>query len=368
MKERHFGIDSLRIVSMIMIPILHILGHGGILASAAKLTLPNIVSRALDSACFCAVNCYGLISGYVGYGKKIKYSNIIVLLLQVMTYKILLTAMFAVFLPGSVDIKGILISFLPFYSDTYWYFSAYFGMFFFIPFFNYILETLDKKRLDILLLSIFVVFSFITTLFHQDFANTKFGYSALWLAALYIIGGYLKKYDIGKNVKRYKLFLGYVLFAGISYLSRIVIEVVTKIVIKRPVGGGYLFSYVSPTILLSAVFLFLYFTRLSFNNNIAKKVVAFFTPATFGVYLIHDYPIVRQYFILHKFEFLLKYNPFFMILCVILAAICIFVVCALIDKLRILAFDLLKIKKLSEKTELFIKRKITAIYKEKGSA
>lgn len=362
MKERHFGIDSLRIVSMIMIPILHILGYGGILASAAKLTLPNIVSQGLASACFCAVNCYGLISGYVGYGKKIKYSNIIVLLLQVMTYKILLTAMFAVFLPGSVDLKGILLSFLPFYSDTYWYFSAYFAMFFFIPFFNYILETLDKKRLDILLLSIFIVFSFITTLFHQDFANTNFGYSALWLSALYIIGGYFKKYDIGKNVKRYKLFLGYVLFAGISYLSRIIIEVVTKIVIKRPVGGGYLFSYVSPTILLSAVFLFLYFTRLSFNNNIAKRIVSFFTPATFGVYLIHDFPLVRQYFILHKFEFLLNYNPIIMMLAVIAAALGIFIVCALIDKLRILLFKLLKIKAGMEALERRVKSGLIKLY------
>ena len=360
--ERNYGIDALRILSMIMIPVLHVLGHGGILASAAKLSLNYSVAWLLEIACFGAINLFGMISGYVGYGKKIKYANIIVLTLQVLFYKIIITALFAVFVPGSVGIKGMLTSLLPLYSNTYWYFSAYFGMFFFIPFLNYLLENLSKQRLQILIFSILLCFCLITTLFHQDFAAVKFGYSSLWLASLYIMGGYIKKYDVGKNIKTGKLFSGYLIFTGISFLSRIGIELVTKLVFKRPIDGGYLIQYVSPTIVLGSVFLFLYFTRLSFNNNIAKRIVSFFTPATFGVYLIHDFPLVRQYFILHKFEFLLNYNPIIMMLAVIAAALGIFIVCALIDKLRILLFKLLKIKAGMEALERRVKSGLIKLY------
>ena len=39
--RRNYGIDLLRIVSMLMIPILHILGHGGILNGSQVLSAHN---------------------------------------------------------------------------------------------------------------------------------------------------------------------------------------------------------------------------------------------------------------------------------------------------------------------------------------
>ena len=67
--KRNYGIDALRIVSMFMIVILHTLGHGGILSSVS-----------IFSGKYCAVNCYALISGYVGINSKYRYSKIISLI------------------------------------------------------------------------------------------------------------------------------------------------------------------------------------------------------------------------------------------------------------------------------------------------
>lgn len=74
---RNYGIDLLRIVAMMMIPLLHVLGHGGILGTLTPLETHYEIAWFLEIACYCAVNVYALISGYVGYGRKQKYANLI---------------------------------------------------------------------------------------------------------------------------------------------------------------------------------------------------------------------------------------------------------------------------------------------------
>lgn len=76
MQERNYGIDFLRIISMFMIVILHILGNGGILASVQIGSSNYHLAWILEIASYCAVNCYALISGYVGIYSVHKYSNI----------------------------------------------------------------------------------------------------------------------------------------------------------------------------------------------------------------------------------------------------------------------------------------------------
>ena len=79
-KERNYGIDCLRVISMFMVVLLHVLGRGGVLQATKNLSINYGVSWFLEIAAYCAVNCYAIISGYVGYGRKIKYSNLIYLI------------------------------------------------------------------------------------------------------------------------------------------------------------------------------------------------------------------------------------------------------------------------------------------------
>ena len=84
-KNRNYGIDLLRIITMFMIVNLHILYHGGILSSEKLYfgsTKFNIV-WIIEIVSYVAVNCYALISGFVGVNSKNKYSNIILLWLRV---------------------------------------------------------------------------------------------------------------------------------------------------------------------------------------------------------------------------------------------------------------------------------------------
>lgn len=83
MEQRNRGIDLLRMTAMWMVVILHILNKGGVLAAAAPLSAGQGTARLLETAAYCAVNCYGLISGYVGVQRRFRYSGALALWLRV---------------------------------------------------------------------------------------------------------------------------------------------------------------------------------------------------------------------------------------------------------------------------------------------
>ena len=86
-ENRNYGIDALRLFSMFLVVILHVLGRGGILGATNGGKL--FVCMILETAAFCSVDCFALISGYVSYSgeeKPFRYSKYIHLWLQVVFY------------------------------------------------------------------------------------------------------------------------------------------------------------------------------------------------------------------------------------------------------------------------------------------
>ncbi|MBO4468545.1 MAG: hypothetical protein J5766_04525, partial [Clostridia bacterium] len=104
--SRNYGIDALRIVSMLLIVILHILNVGGVLESSTSVS--HSAAWFLDVACFCAVNCYALISGYVGIFSKYKISNFALLWCRVALYSASITIIYKCFMPDRVRLKDII--------------------------------------------------------------------------------------------------------------------------------------------------------------------------------------------------------------------------------------------------------------------
>ena len=75
MEQRNRGIDLLRMTAMWMVVILHILNKGGVLAAAAPLSAGQGTARLLETAAYCAVNCFALITGYVGVNVPYRISR-----------------------------------------------------------------------------------------------------------------------------------------------------------------------------------------------------------------------------------------------------------------------------------------------------
>ena len=190
-KERNIGIDLLRIIAMYMIVILHVLGQGGILSNSKKFSSSFYLGWLLETFAFCSVNIFVLISGYVMINSKVNQYKIILLWLNVFYYSTIITLMFK-YIPYfsklyQVTTHYLIISiFFPTISRIYWYFSAYFGMYFFIPYLNKLIHSLNQKEMKNLCLTIIILFTILDFLAPGKFDpfSITSGYTTIWLISL----------------------------------------------------------------------------------------------------------------------------------------------------------------------------------------
>ena len=340
--KRNYGIDLLRVVSMLMVVVLHVLGHGGILKNTAVLSFRYEAAWFLEIAAYCAVNCYALISGYVGVNSKFKYTNIFYIWLQVAFYNVIINLVGAVLLPN-MGVKEVIKAFLPVSYRIYWYFTAYFCMFFFLPIINKGLNSLTKKQLLALTGAIFALFCLISLIPKRDVFASNNGYSAIWLLSLYIFGGAIKKADLFKKVKAYVMLLMYFVMIILTWLYKLYVDY-HNLNFQSQKIENLLVKYTSPTILLAAIFLVAFFSKLKVAPLWAK-VIGVIAPVSFGVYLIHENPVTSNNIISKIFVDFSKFGPIKLVLCVLGSAIAIYIICGLIDYLRERLFNLLRVKK-----------------------
>ena len=131
--KRNYGIDLLRIVAMVFVIVLHLTGVGGICGSAALGSPQFYISQLLRIATFCTVNCYALISGYVGWSRSPRLSSLLSLWLKVIAFCVAITIFTQLRDPAAVDLTDLQKAFTPVSEAKYWYFNAYIGLFFFAP-------------------------------------------------------------------------------------------------------------------------------------------------------------------------------------------------------------------------------------------
>lgn len=331
--DRNYGIDLLRIVSMMMVTLLHVFGQGGILYTAVGINSKTV--WFFETAAFCAANCYAVISGYVGVTSKHKYTNIIILYLQVVFYTVLIALGYSFYKPEVLSDGVFFRAFFPFIYNQYWYFTAYFCLFFFIPFINKMLVSLNKREIKTLLLTILLLLTALPTVFHCDVFNLNSGYSALWIIALYVFGGGLKLLDFSRIGKK-AAFGVYILCVVISWLN--------KFYIPYP-KDSFFVSYISPTMLIAAASLVIGFSKIN-AGKYAAKVISFFASLSFGVFLIHTHPLIWHNWLYNRYVSFALYSPVKMIGMSMLSALAIWFVCSMLDLVRHTLFKLLRIKKI----------------------
>lgn len=358
-KTRNYGIDLLRIFSIFLVAILHVLGHGGVLASTAS-RWHYSAAWALEILAYPAVNCFVLISGFVGYrGEKYapKLRNIISIFFTVLFYSAGVGVLLRLVDPSLITLTQVKDSFFPLIKEQYWFYSSYFGVFLLSPIINLFVCKASPKQLYIASLTVFL-FGFITLESNAFILNN--GYSVIWFAFVYLLGAIMKKHDVVSKLSG--------LTCTLTFLIAFLCTAIPKVIFtfsKSPFlydHAGYFISYTSPTVLLMAVALVSMFSKGRFNR-FSAAVISFFSTSAFSVYLIHDNRYIRALFMTDSFKFANNYNPITLVLIVLGSAATIIIICTLIDKLRSLLFWVLKIDKLSELIERLIKWAVNKSYR-----
>ncbi len=344
--QRDCGIDLLRLLSMFMIVCLHVLSQGSVMVRYSSNPLSYDMSWMLESLAMCAVNCYGLISGYVGVNSKWRLSRFLRLYANVWFYSAGITLITGIAGTGRVTGEILTKSLFPISGKAYWYFSCYAALFFMEPFLNKLLLALTDLQRRILFHSIFWIFcaaTMIPKIFSIDYLVLLGGYSFVWLAALYLCGGCLALTPPAKRHKRGYYAAMYVLLAMISWLYKLGMERITRALLGEAKYARMLLTYTAPTMFLCGVCLLLACRGLYIRSQRVARAISCLAGSAFSVYLIHAHPMIWEYALKGAFK-RYSYLPAQQILGpTLLAALGIFAACLLADQIRRALFRLLHV-------------------------
>lgn len=159
---------------------------------------------------------------------------------------------------------------------------------------------------------------------------------------MYYLGAYLKKNPICLKIQ----------WTCLYAISAVIIWSIEFFFCKIKAAQGFCgvaSSYTSPITVLSAVSLFMAFSKLACSPT-AKKVIRSVAPLSFSVYIIH-YNKNLWPFLAEKVTQYAGYNVGVAIISVVLTAVAVYSVCILIDALRYKEFGLINIKEICAKLE-----------------
>ena len=256
--SRHAGFELLRIISMMMIVLMHGIGHGGLGTTAAPGTFPYFIYWLLFMLGRVSTNCFVMLTGYFMWQSKTKASRLFRIEIQVLFYS-LLTFVIGLFAGSSSLSAGTLLrAVFPTTSCVYWFCSCYFILYLAIPLLNKIIASLTRAQYRFMLIVLFLLFSLWSTVcFWSGMARVENGYSYVWFFVLYFTAAYISIYQVRMS---------------------------------SALGG-----YQSPTVFFASVCFFLFFQNIKIQGNHPKKIILAIAPLSFGVYLLHDSDFTRAF-------------------------------------------------------------------------
>ncbi len=295
LKERESNLEALRIVSMMMVVLVHIdgasLGLPSPKGDLQALTSRDVWRLVVESITIIGVNCFTLISGY--FGIKLRLKGVLSFLFQCVFYSVLIASLAPGLLGIEFSWKEWGESWLVLSHTDLWYVPAYFCLMLLSPLLNAGVDKLSRREFACIL-GIFLLFNIWSGWWWGGSFNPT-GYTVMQLILMYLIGRFIKKiiWERGKEItgeddsrlmprhgidRRTHLKIwgsgGYVAAAGMVFLSSLYLE---------PVKA---FAYNSPMVILASVSFFILFLSFRFHS----LWINYIARSAFAVYLIHKAP------------------------------------------------------------------------------
>lgn len=344
MEKRNHGIDLLRLILMFMVCLLHTLGHGGILNASVKGSISYNVFWFIEILSYGAVDAFALISGYASKNKPQRYDKIINIWFQIFFYSFILTVLFTIVgINKNVRMTDMITSAFPITYNKFWYMTAYFALFFTMPIINNFMINIDEKTAKKTFIIMFVLFSLIG--FINDSFCTISGYSTIWLMILYCLGALAKKINLFEKKKTITL----IIMWGICIISTWILRVYF--------GYKNMMTYISQTILLSAILMVVLFSRIKLKGNVISKLA----PLVLGVYLFQLNPVIWNGYIKNAFIFVAYKNIVVAVLLILLFSGVIFGCGLIVEMIRNKISNIIKIELFSRKIGNLIEKLLNRI-------
>ncbi len=336
-KEKFYGIELLRILATFYIILLHVIGQGGIASAVGQGRIATAGCSLLLALAYPAVNCYALISGFVGCKSRFKLSRLLLLWVSVVTVNLAVWGFFRLFAPSLAAHFSLSACFKPLINNEYWYVTAYFGLSVLTPALNAAVLNLPKKDFARMLIGFFALFVLLPVIADKDLFWSHSGYSMLWLTLLYVTGAYFRLHIQPAKPGHVAGAVSLTIYAAISAFLAVQKQIVEKQLLSENVPNPiYIknFSYTSVWIVLSSLALFFFFMRINVRKPVVCNVISFFSKNSFGIYIFHTHPLVWSALLSGTFSFFAVYSAPVIVLLCLAAALGIFLSCTFAETVR----------------------------------
>lgn len=341
MKRRESNFELMRLISMLMIVMWHILVHGYLLSNGNDATM--FTNRFILAILVVHVNSLVFLTGYFNEKKEnVNLKRCFKLIGEVWFYKALIVGLFLVLNLVKINKITIIEELLPLDFNNYWFINSYLILYLLSPFLNKVIKNMSEKEFFKFLLILLLLFT-ILPIISQGRIISNNGSNLTNFIIIYYLGAFFHKYPISQNYYFKKLSrknLQRILI--ISFFMFTIINISLNCLGERIYSiDNNLFQYVgriiqinytlysNPIVIIQSCCYCLLFETFKFNN----KFINFIAGSTFGVYLIHDNHLMRQ--VIYKWVDYVKTPSTIKSLGILLlSTIIIFTICFIIETIR----------------------------------
>lgn len=302
---------------------------GDALASAPTVTAFRYFVESLGIV---SVDVFVLISGWFKVNTNVK--SVLNFVLQVLFFWIGGYVVCLLFGRTEFTFEGVLDCIA--FTKWDWFVKAYSVLFIIAPILNaFVVHSSEKQHRNVLMF--FMLFQ--STYGWLGGASRFFleGYGPLSFIGLYLLSQYVRRisgkdrktvFDYSKQVDLY-------IFMASVFLNTVLSLAFLK---EGRSVNSTLFAYNSPIVVIGALYLMLFFSKLKMKNN---KIINWFGASSFAVYLLHSQIDVRKLFSRVIVKLDSAYDGFLEVGLIFLFLVLTYIVSVLVDQIRIGMWNLL---------------------------
>lgn len=329
--SRNLSLDLLRIMAMFMILVLHSI----VFMDMSDISFSKCLLYDMEIAlCRSGVNVFVLLTGYFLCKDNQNFRKIYTLVASILFFNIILLSIKQILL-GGVTLHTLITCLSPF---KYWFINCYIGLMLLAPYIIIAIKDMPHKTFDMLVLILTL-----TNVLLGRLIGTADGFSLLWFINLFMIGQRLRRTSIQYSQKKIILLL----------IASITLHVIGSFILLNNIGildsynVGISGVYSNIFCLTTSVCLFLLFKQSSLTLTAHSKILSSFALSAFAVYLISENFIIKPG-IWEIWNSLLNYtntsnNMMAFLSMQLFFCSLLFIVCVIIDRLRLFVFNLLNI-------------------------
>ena len=300
-QERQSNFELIKILAMFMIVAHHFIAKNAfnVDTEIVGISFNKVFLQFIGNHAFIGNNLFFMCSAYFLIDKSIDVSTyprkqikrIWFMEKPMLFYAIGMWLLFRFFVGGTANLNLLAKSLLPMSTKIWWYPTTYAVFLLIQPFYQLGLDAMDKDTLKKLIVVMFCIWSVSTLIPFFDYEPTNL----ICFILLYAIVYRMKKYGLHVSKKACRLIIlaGYVIAA----ISIVALDLIGK---RYQTAGNYACYFIRgnyrflPMVISIAIFL------IARDWNLQSKVINYIASLTFGIYLIHMYPLMMDWLFSNK--------------------------------------------------------------------